>query len=59
MRTALKNNHINGNFQRKLCQDDNSDDELLYDFTTAKYELNFLKEEEEMASDGSNKGGIF
>ena len=51
----MKNNHINTNFLRKVFQDGDSDDELLEVFTTAEFELKFVKDEEEMAFDGGEK----
>ena len=51
----MKNNHIDTNFLRKVFQDGDSDDELLEDFTTAEFELKFVKDEEEMAFDGGEK----
>ena len=55
MRTAVKNTHTEADFQRKLFQDDDSNHELLWEFSTAEYESKSGKEEGEMALDGRNR----
>ena len=42
-------------FWEKIFKSGDSDDELLEDFTTAEFELKFVKDEEEMAFDGGEK----
>ena len=55
MRTAVKNSDIEADFQRKVFLQGNIDDVLLYEFTTAEFEVKSLKGEGKKAFDGTSE----